>query len=140
MYKALSPSVLKEMTDDGLVFLTIQSGWEPSSPWSAKPHHICYQLGTDHEHIFSCYYMLSGRTVRITNIKAAKIISKERALIDAYMYIALKGLIRIAKEMGAVKLVVDSQIPSIADHMLDLGFISGAFSTTGCQGFKTLKE
>lgn len=143
MYKAFSPSVLKEMEEHGNILITVKSGWEQTNKWSAKPSYVSYCIGAKREHIFSCYMSQETNTIQITNMKATRLISDKKALIDAYMYIALKGLIEFARDTGVERLIVDSPISAAADYMLDLGFYvmpKGKFSTSGSRGCKRLEE
>ncbi len=142
MYKAFSPSVLKEMMERGNVLLTVKPGWEGSTPWNPCPSFISYCIGTNREHIFTCYSSQESTVMQITNIEATKLISDKKSLVDAYMYVALKGLLDIAEDKEVKRLIIDSFISSAADHMLDLGFYitpKGAFSSTGSRGCKTIK-
>jgi len=142
MYRALSPSVLEEMTERGNILLTIKPGWEQGTPWTASPSFVSYCIGTNQEHIFTCYSSRENTVMQVTNMEATKLISDKKSLVDAYMYVALKGLIDLAKDREVKRLIVDSFIPSAADHMLDLGFYitpKGAFSCGGSRGCKTIK-
>jgi len=141
MYKAISSSIIKEMLDAGDTYVSIKKGWEHSSGWSAKPSYIIYALGPERERIFSCYFFRERDTIQITNLEATKLISDQKALVDAYMYIALVGLIEFSKNLGVKRLIVDSYIPSIADHMLDLGFqiTAKGFGRAGGRGIKNIE-
>lgn len=142
MYKAFSPSVLKEMTERGNILLTIKPGWEQATPWNASPSFISYCMGTNREHIFTCYFSQESTVMQVTNIEATKLISDKKSLVDAYMYVALKGLVELAENKKVQRLIVDSFISAAADHMLDLGFYitpKGAFSSTGSRGCKTIE-
>ena len=142
MYRALSPSVLEEMAGRGNILLTIKHGWEHQTPWTATPSFISYCIGTTREHIFICYSSRESTVMQISNIEATELISDEKSLVDAYMYVALKGLINLAESSRVKRLIVDSFIPSTADHMLDLGFYitpRGSFSGAGSRGCKTIK-
>ena len=143
MYKAFSPSIIEEMEERGNIVITVKPGWEQTQPWSSKPSYISYWLGTHHERIFSCYVAQekTAAVVQVTNMEATKLISDKKALVDAYMYITLKGLIEYAKSAEAERLIVDSYIPAAADHMLDLGFYitpKGSLAG-GSRGCKTIK-
>ena len=147
MYKAFSPIVIKEMETHGNISLTIKSGWEQVNAWSAKPSHICYWMGDYQEYIFDCYSSQEKTVMEIGNLKATEIISDKDALVDAYMYLTLKGLIDLAEIVGVKRLIVSSYISATADYMLDLGFyvthnkilLSGG-SSGESRGCKTLKE
>lgn len=143
MYKTLAPSVIKEMEECGNIVLTIKPGWEQGNLWSARPSYISYCMGTRHEHIFTCYMSQGGETIQLTNMAPTELISNNKALIDAYMHIALKGLIGYAKTQGIKRLIIDSFTSSAADHMLGLGFYvtsKGTFNSSGSRGCKTIKE
>jgi len=135
MYKSFSPSVLKEMEKRGHIQITAKNGWE--QVWSAQPSFISYCIGNTYERIFSCYYSGYDDQIQITSIEAMDLISKNKGLIDAYMYLAIKGIIRLANNIGVKYVVVDSFISSAADHMLDLGFRVGL--SNGSRGCKKLK-
>lgn len=141
MYKSFSQSVLEEMEERGGILLTIKPGWEQSTEWCAQPFFISYCMGLQREHIFSCYLSKENGAIQIVNLEATELIKDKKSLVDAYMYVTLKGLIKHAKNMGATRLIVDSYIPATADHMLDLGFyITPKGMTGGARGCKKLKE
>jgi len=141
MYKALSPSVLEEMEERGDIVVTIKNGWDQGVRWSTKPHNISYCIGTSLERIFTCYISKESATVQITNIEPTKLISANKGLIDAYMYVALKGLMKFAKELNTRRLIIDSYIPASADYMLDLGFsVTSKGLGSGARGCKTLED
>ena len=144
MYKTLSPETLKEMEERGHIMVSFKEGWETCSPWSSKPAYLYYCLGSERERIFTCYISTADATTQITNLEATKVISGEKALVDAYMYVALKGLIRFARNNQSRRLVIDSYISATADYMLDMGFritaIGSAPSVGGARGCKTLKD
>lgn len=143
MFKALPPAVLEEMLEAGEILLTVKAAWEGASVWSAVPNFISYCIGTERTHIFTCYCLREGVTLQLTNMEPTKLISGEKPLVDAYMYVALKGLIEFANSLGIERLIIDSYVPSAADYMLDLGFYitpKGTFSSGGVRGYKILKE
>ena len=141
MYKSLSTSVLREMEERGDILVTIKPGWEQSGGWQAKPSFISYAVGYDREHIFGCYFMQENNTIQISDVEPTKLISNEKSLVDAYIYITLKGLIEFANNLGAKRLIFDSLIPAAADHMLDLGFnITSKGISGGTRGCKLLKD
>lgn len=139
MFKTVAPSVLKELSDAGEILLTIKPGWEMAGSWSSKPSHIYYCLGTNRERIFDCYFNHDKNAVQVTNIEAAKLIKGQKSLIDAYMHVALKGLLDLAISLKSKRLIVDSYIPSVADHMFDLGFnVTSKGLQSGARGCKLL--
>ena len=141
MYKSLSKSVLEEMTERGNTVVTIKAGWEMSSAWMSIPGYITYCLGGNREHIFRCYVSREHNTIQITNVEATKLISDKKSLVDAYMYVALKGVVKFAENLRAKRLIFDSYIPAAADHMIDLGFrITSKGLSGGSRGLKTFKE
>lgn len=140
MYKSLSPSVLEEMVERGNILVTVKPGWEQTSGWNAKPSFISYTTGYDREHIFTCYFVCDSHSVQITDVEPTKLIYGEKALVDAYMYVTLKGLVEFANNLGANRLIFDSIIPA-ADHMLDLGFnVTSKGISGGSRGCKSLKD
>lgn len=139
MYKSLSPAVLREMEERGNVTLTTKPGWEQA--WTMVPSFVSYNIGTQRERIFKCYLSINTGAIQITDIEPTAVINKNKALIDAYMYLAVKGLIRYAISLKARQLVLDSYAPSIADHMLDLGFkVTCRGESLGARGCKSLGE
>jgi len=141
MYKPLSDEVMRQLEDVGDVVITIKPGWETSGQWTAKPAYINYYRGTMGERIFRCYYDESGDTLSITHVEATKMIGDKKALVDGYLFVALKGLINHASSNGKKRLIVESYIPAIADHMLDLGFsLQPKGLQPGGYGCKLLKE
>ena len=116
-------------------------GWELQGGWSSKPAFILYWIGYESERIVSCYWSREGKTTQITQIEPDSLIIDNKALIDAYLYVALKGLILEADKSRMKRLIVDSYIPSIVDHMLDLGFSITAkgLSMPGGRGCKILE-
>ena len=141
MYKAFSPSVLEEMEERGDISLTVKSGWEHANKWTAQPFFISYCIGSEREHIFSCYFSQESTVIQITNIEPTKLIADKKALVDAYMYITLKGLIGYAENAGVSRLIIDSYISAAADHMLDLGFyVTPKGISGGSRGCKRLKD
>lgn len=141
MYKSLSPSVLEEMTKRGSAVITVKGGWETTSAWVSIPGFITYCLGDNREHIFRCYMSRETNTIQITNVEATKLIADKKSLVDAYMYVALKGVIKFAESMRVKRLIFDSYIPSAADHMIDLGFrITSKGLSGGSRGLKMFKE
>jgi len=72
---------------------------------------------------------------------ATELIADKKGLVDAYTYLALKGMVDFTRTMQATRLIVDSFIPALADHMLDLGFhVTPKGMSGGCRGCKTLKD
>jgi len=143
MYKALSPAVVREMGERGEIIVTVKSGWEQSGGWVAKPGFISYCLATTQERIFSCYITYEGDTIQITNLEPTELIAGQKQLVDAYMHVAICGIIKHGLMLRFKRLIVDSHIPAITDHLLDLGFFitaKGAFSGSGARGFKLLEE
>jgi len=137
MYKSLSPYVVREMDERGHILLTTKAGWENN--WCAMPSHISYNIGTESEHIFRCYFSQQMGAIQITNVEATDLISDNKALVDAYMYIAIKGMVDFAGTFKVKRLVFDSFIPAAADHMLDLGFyITAKGLDGGSRGYKIL--
>ena len=79
--------------------------------------------------------------MQITNVVATKLIADKKGLVDAYTYIALKGMIEFAKNMKSQRIIVDSYIPSLADYMLDFEFhITPKGLSGGCRGCKILED
>jgi len=141
MYRAFSPTVLKEMEDRGNILVTVKPGWEGGGEWISKPSFISYCIGTGREHIFTCYLSQESKSIQISNMEATKLISDKKALVDAYMYVALKGLVKFARSLNARRLLVDSFIPATADYMLDLGFyVTSKGLSAGARGCKTLRK
>jgi hypothetical protein len=141
MYKAFSPTVLAEMEDRGNILITVKPGWEGGGDWISKPSYISYCIGTEREHIFTCYLSHESKAVQVSNMEATGLISDNKALVDAYMCIALKGLVVFAKSLNARRLLVDSFIPATADYMLDLGFyVTSKGLSAGARGCKTLRK
>ena len=141
MYKSLSASVLKEMTERGNTTITIKAGWETSSAWVSIPGFITYCLGGNLEHIFRCYMSREHDSIQITNVEPTELIADKKALVDAYMYVALKGVVKFAEDMRVKRLIFDSYVPAAADHMIDLGFrITSKGLSGGSRGLKTFKE
>ena len=141
MYKAFSPSVLAEMEDRGNILITVKPGWEGGGEWIAKPSFISYCIGVEREHIFTCYLSQETKAIQVSNMEATKLISDNKALVDAYMYVALKGLVEFATSQDARRLLVDSFIPASADYMLDLGFyVTSKGLSAGSRGCKTLRK
>lgn len=138
MYKACSPTILEDMEKNGKIIISIKEGYEMSGAWTAKPINIFYYIGNIKERIFECYYHERNKVVQITNIKPTQLIADQSNLVDGYMYIVLKGLIEFAKSTNAKKIIVDSKISSITDHMLDLNFES--FSVGGQRACKHLED
>jgi hypothetical protein len=140
MFQALSQKTIEEMDSIGHILITVKSGWETAGTWSSQPHNISYCLGGhSKEHIFTCYILKESATVQVTSIEATELISDKKCLVDAYLVLALKGLMDYAKYICCDRLIVDSWIPSIIDHMLDLGFTTqprGSFSSI--RGIKKL--
>lgn len=140
MYKAFAPSVVKELEERGNIIVTIKSGWEQDDGgWLCKPCFVTYCIGSALEHIFSSYLSNEMNTVQFANIEATEVISGNKPLVDAYMYVALKGLIEFAKNLKKKRLVIDSYIPAVADHMLDLGFYITPKTGAGARGCRILK-
>jgi len=141
MFKALSPSVIDEMVEAGNITVTIKPGWEDQGHWLAKPANIVYILGYNEEAIFTCYYQRSGSTLQITNVEPAKLIGDRKSLVDAYLYVALKGLVDMANSIKLKRLVIDSYIPALADHMLDLGFnVTARGLASGSRGCRVFER
>lgn len=141
MYKSFSPKILEEMKERGDILVTIKRGWEDTGGWDAKPSFISYTIGHDREHIFRCYFMRENDVVQISDVEPTELISGKKALVDAYMYITLNGLIEFANSLGAKRLIFDSFVPAAADHMLDLGFnVTSKGISGGSRGCKSLKD
>ena len=141
MYKAFGPAVLAEMEERGNILITVKPGWEAGGDWISKPSFISYCIGTNREHIFTCYISQESKAVQISNMEATKLISDKKALVDAYVYVALKGLVGFARSLDARRLLVDSFIPAAADYMLDLGFyVTSKGLSAGARGCKTLRK
>ena len=141
MYKAFAPEIIKKMEENGSIVITIKPGWEHVGNWACAPSNISYWLGSQRERIFTCYLSRESSTVQITNVAATRLIADKKGLVDAYMYLALKGMIEFAKTAGVKRLIVDSFIPALADHMLDQEFhITPKGLSGGCRGCKTLKD
>lgn len=142
MFKAFAPAVVKEMEEQGTVELVVKPGWESSvGNGSSKPGFISYCIGIEREHIFSCYFSDGGHYLQVTNIKPTSLISSERALVDAYMKVTLKGLIEVAKAIEKKRLIVSSMEPSLVDHMLDLKFKIAPVrlvAKVGARGYKII--
>lgn len=122
MFRALSPSVFKDLREQGTIVLTIKRGWESAGAWSAKPCFVNYCIGNSQERIFSCYMSFSRKAAQVTNITPTELISSQKSLIDGYLYIALTGIERYMRAMRMKRLVVDSCVPCMVDHLVDLGF------------------
>lgn len=122
MFKSLAPSVFKEMSEAGAIVITIKRGWEDAGDWSAKPCFINYCIGNSMERVFSCYISYSNKAAQVTDIKPTDLISSQKSLVDAYLHIAIVGVERYIRAMRMRRLVVDSSLPCMVDHLLDLGF------------------
>ena len=137
MYKQLKLSAVKELEESGLIVLTIKDGWEHSGVRQALPYNINYQIGVDSERIFSCYVHMYGETIEVTNIEPTSIISDHKNLVDAYLGIAIQGVIDYAESMGRSRIIVSSCITSAPEHMADKGFTlvpKGLFPANVTQG------
>jgi len=128
------------MSSRGHISITVKKGWENVITWSSTPGFISYRLGVNTEHIFSCYITRGEKTVQLSNIEPTELIASQKSLVDAYIYVALKGVISLAGNIGAKRLVLDSSIPAIANHMLDMGFNVTPRGTSGSRGCKLLED
>jgi hypothetical protein len=123
MFKTFGSDVIDEMVESGSISISIKEGWEIANRWNSTPAFITYCMGMGFvERVFSCYYTVEGNTLQVDNIEATEIIANRKALVDAYLYVALKGLIEFAQSRGHKRLVVDSHIPYIIDHLIELKF------------------
>jgi hypothetical protein len=142
MYKALSAVTVKELEETGKILLLVKKGWEMHH-WAGCPHHIYYRIGTRQECIFDCYVSIHNDVMSISNIKPTKLIVSEPSLVDAYLFIALKEMIEYASSLKIKKLIVDSAVTSMAEHLVDLGFTPSprsTFSGSTLQGYMLLEE
>lgn len=138
MYKQLSSTAVKELEESGCIILTIKAGWEPGSVRQALPYNINYQIGVDLERIFRCYLHIYEETVEVTNVEPAPMISDQENLVDAYLGIAIQGIVKYAKSLSKSHVVISSRIPSAAEHLADKGFTlvpRGLFPARVVQGF-----
>jgi len=141
MFKTLSPTAIEEMDKLGDINISIKSGWEEQGDWQAKPAHVVYWIGYTSEDIFTCYYSRESRTLQITNIEPTSLIGNQKALVDAYLYIAIKGIIGMAEKIRVKRLIIDSFLPPTADHLLDLGFhVTSKGLSSGARGCKDLER
>jgi hypothetical protein len=126
MYKAIAPSVIKELENMGdVVFSVKNTGSMPQNPtpWITIPHKISFMIGNECEHIFDCLIQSYDNQMYVSNVEAAGILRlEEQGLVDVYLYLTMKKAITFAKVTGKKRLVFDSHIPSTAEHMADLGF------------------
>ena len=142
MYQALSPKVLEEMSEVGMAVITVKEGWEGVGNWSSKPSWISYCLGHHtQEHIFSCYVTKENRVLQVSNIEATELIADKKCLVDAYLMVALLGLIDHGRMVGCKMLVIDTWLGCAIDHMLDLKFnIQKSMTFCSIRGHKNLEE
>jgi hypothetical protein len=141
MYKPLSPSVLKELEEQGLAMYVPEG---ETKAWTPTPHRVYFMIGIEREHIFDCSILEYDNTIHIANVETADFLKKEeRGLIEAYLYLAIKGAIRQAKssikDKDGVKLIFDSYISSTPECLANLGFDISP-STTPYRGYLELKE
>ena len=140
MYKSFSASVLKQMEERAEIMVTVKEGWTSITKWSSTPGFISYCLGVNREQIFSCYITREESIFQISCVEPTELIKGQKSLVDAYIYVALRGLIKFANNMGVRQLVFDSYIPAAADHMLDMGFVLTPRGIPGSRGCKILED
>lgn len=124
MYRSISPLVLKELEESGDVVFSVKNvQFAQSTPWVSVPHKISFLIGPECEHIFDCLIQKYDNQIYVSQIEIAGLLRKEeQGLVDAYLYLTIKKLIKFAKVLGKSQLIIDSYIPSTAEHLLDLGF------------------
>lgn len=128
MYQALSPSVIEDLEKQGEVVFTLKTmkdipADQVNSPWRTIPHKISFQIGTEEEHIFNCWVQIYDGTMNVSHIETAGMLkTEERGLVDAYLYLTIKGAIDHARSIHLHRLVIDSYLSATAEHLADLGF------------------
>lgn len=124
MFKPLSIPAFKDLRNAGYVIILVKKGWE-ARPWSSCPHNVYFRIATDQEKIFTCYVSVEngfGKTMTISNVEPTSLIKGETSLVDAYLRIAIEGMIEHAQNLSMGRLVLMSPLTLAIDHMLDLGF------------------
>jgi len=126
MYRAIAPSVLKELEEIGEEIFSVKNtaGRGPDdTPWLTMPFKISFLIGTESEHIFDCFIQKYDSQMYVNHVEPAGILrSGEPGLIDAYLYLTIKKAIRFAQAQSKTQLIFDSYIPATAEHLVDLGF------------------
>jgi len=141
MYKALSPSVLKELENQGIV-MYISEG-KPKA-WVATRYRVYFIIGSDREHIFNCLIQEYDNTVHVSDVETSDFLKKEeQGLVEAYLYLAIKGAIRYVRlatrNKEEVKLIFDSYLTPTPECLSELGF--KIFPSAGpYRGYVKLKE
>ena len=122
MFKQLAPSIVEEMRRDGKIVLTVKHGWETSSEMHAIPYKINMCIGDQLEHLFSCYLYSHTNTIAISCIYPSPLIADKKNLIDGYLDLAIDGIIRFTKLNEKRRVIIDSDIKCIVDHLLHYRF------------------
>lgn len=141
MFREMRASALADLVRLGDVNITIKQGWDAGVSWQSTPAYINYWIGYESERIFKCYLTSDGDSLQVAHIEPTSLIKDVAKLVDAYLYAAVKGLIDECHRRGKRRLVVDSYIPSVVDHMVDLGFnVNSKGFQPGGYGCKILKD
>lgn len=122
MFKQLAPSAVEKMRTEGRIILTVQTGWEASTNMCAIPYKINICIGDQLDHIFNCYLFLHQKTLVISDITSVSTITADKKVVDGYLDLAIDGIIKFAKIQNATRIIVDSYIKCMADHLPNYGF------------------
>jgi hypothetical protein len=141
MFKQLSPSAVEKMRAEGKIMLTVLTGWEMVTTLHAVPFKINMCIGNQLDHIFNCYLYSHAKTIVISDIEPSSAIVGKKRVIDGYLDLAIDGIVKYAKMQNAARVLVDSRIKCLADHLPQYGFkiIEVEDNTKSIKGILTLK-
>jgi hypothetical protein len=120
------------VNDTAVIYITLPQRWHGTdNPYGFVPREIRVGFSektTAHSApmILRCYFTLEKGTLRVSHLSPspdfALVNARMKGLVDAYTNKVLLEFIKHAKQTNANRLVVESNLPQVADSFLDLGF------------------
>lgn len=131
MFMPISSKMERQLCTVGKIYISASSGWETTPVGNSVPHNIRYREISakiyDDMVLYTCYITISTQKVTFSNLKKCTFIADSFYSNENTMYVllklALEEIINFAKKTGRKYLDIISDLPHIAEHFVDLGFV-----------------
>lgn len=125
MYKSLDENETKNFEEILELSLTFKQEWEGAAinTWASVPSHIIGRVGQEAQELFECYSSTYDGNLDILQLRTTDWLDKQhKGLIDLYLKLAIKMLVKYAKNGYYKRLIIASYIPSAFEHLVDFDF------------------
>ena len=125
MFEELNKDMSERLKDLVEIDLTPKEGWEAElrGSWSSIPTFIVARIGRDSQNLFECYTSIYDSNLDLTRLKPTKWTGgQDKSLVHFYLGLAMVHMEKLARSYGSKRILFDTQMSFIYDHIMDLGY------------------